>query len=145
MLHMLKQMLVRALIQWLLPKGAIELTKIINDWGRFHDNNQEVTKFWMLLSVMRGPDNCNEKLKYHTTAVIRKLIFPDIASRAGASINEINKYISINKMAELYPNRIDQHFYNHIKLVEVSIQELELIDWNKYNEQHDKDEIQNTI
>jgi hypothetical protein len=73
----------------LIDKGvtAKQILAGINEWARVrHEKNQDdkqTQALWDVFSAIRGPDDDDTELKYHTTAVIRMVALPHLAEGHG--------------------------------------------------------------
>lgn len=82
------------------PKTAADVLDLIDQFLIDHRNNYfigsgyhraEAAKLWDVLTALRGPDSCREKLKECATIPIRRAAFPKFieAMRAGDCFHDI--------------------------------------------------------
>lgn len=73
-----------------------------------------IQDLWFLISAQRGPDNGDWYLKQQTTALIRYLTLPRVASIGGADVNDY-----VTDSTSTVPG--EYHFMDHVKFALVRL------------------------
>ena len=105
----------------LIPKEATarEILAAIDQWAKdqlegsppysYFSEDTEICKLWAILTGQRGPDNGDEALKDHTTAIVRAHSLYHLAIANGAVVNTHDDGVT-----EKYSNLpVETHFIYH--------------------------------